>query len=76
MQLVVLAGLHVLRSCVSSCVSRRYVVQSCDSATACFVTTWLHGGFSQCTVELLQMALSGYHSTIVHRIEYTCISKR
>lgn len=43
---------------------------------ACFVTTWLHGGFSQCTVELLQMALSGYHSTIVHRIEYTCISKR
>lgn len=58
MQLVVLAGLHVLRSCVS----RRYVVQSCDSATACFVTTWLHGGFSQCTVELLQMALSGYHS--------------
>lgn len=60
MQLVVLAGLHVLRSCVS----RRYVVQSCDSATACFVTTWLHGGFSQCTVELLQMALSGYHSTI------------
>lgn len=58
MQLVVLAGLHVLRSCVS----RRYVVQSCDSATACFVTTRLHGGFSQCTVELLQMALSGYHS--------------
>lgn len=58
MQLVVLAGLHVLRSCVS----RRYVVQSCDSATAWFVTTWLHGGFSQCTVELLQMALSGYHS--------------